>query len=322
MPSPRTAERRLNTVYDFAGLRLRPNGYRVSQSEESRPTNYATSTVRDLNDNVFAPNALGVGALRKFRTKRVHEDDICGDEDGENFEAVQEDVGNLASQLPAGRSPPPKRVKLSEDLDDARGAVKTADVFGTPDFDRSLTADESVARDDRYPSSDLLKYIHHFAGGFYHERGELPLTRPKPPTSPAASLAQTDSSGRAARDSSPSMHDTHEDDEEDIEDMSDAHSHSSMTDFGKNLIGMHHEKQYPIDMYRTLDGSALVAVGVLIEESLLPEDDIVDSSFDLEKEESEMLRAVPWSQPGPFDREDLEVVDSDEDPDIYLPSET
>ncbi|KAF7308650.1 hypothetical protein HMN09_00714400 [Mycena chlorophos] len=95
------------------------------------------------------------------------------------------------------------------------------------------------------PSSDLLKCIHHFASNYYEERGQL--------YNDSRTYRKQKTARRRAKKARLENPDAHVDDSEEQEDESP-----------KQAANTTRRR----DMYKTMDGSALLAVGMLLQEHI------------------------------------------------------
>ncbi|KAF8650944.1 hypothetical protein AX16_005011 [Volvariella volvacea WC 439] len=197
---------RLNTAYDYSSLRLRSEGSRSSRIPSSN-LNFRVSkaVVRDLRGNWIAKDVGGgFGRVpmtlrkRKKSTPTEHGQGSYVGEDENEASLVKVDGKSESTPRSNERAAKRRRV-LEDDLDflsapdpqpqpqsspptvsepapDSANAVVTG--TGTqPDVsqarDNLLLLPHERALSLPLPSSDLLKFIHHFASSFYHERGEL-----------------------------------------------------------------------------------------------------------------------------------------------------
>nr|GAT46772.1 predicted protein [Mycena chlorophos] len=95
------------------------------------------------------------------------------------------------------------------------------------------------------PSSDLLKCIHHFASNYYEERGQL--------YNDSRTYRKQKTARRRAKKARLENPDAHVDDSEEQEDAA-----------SKPAANTTRRR----DMYKTMDGSALLAVGMLLQEHI------------------------------------------------------
>lgn len=88
-----SSSKRYSTIHDFASLRLRPDGSRVTRKQvEGKSQKYSTNTVKDHRGNWIAKDAGGVGrvktryAAQKEAEGEGHESEELAesDEDGES----------------------------------------------------------------------------------------------------------------------------------------------------------------------------------------------------------------------------------------------
>ncbi|KAF5387944.1 hypothetical protein D9615_000780 [Tricholomella constricta] len=228
---------RLSTVYDFSSLRIHPDGSRVQQdSSKNRNLRYAASVAQDFRGNWIARDAGGLGIVKRHR--RVREDDPDMD-DGEEVdldaerEPVQHKGMGKDKEGMGGRKLKPRPAKRQKFMHDFNFLVPA-------------TSSSSFSDQQPLPSSDLLKSIHYFASTYYHERGQLMNVTKGYRQMRKQNLERRLEQKRKAE----------EDDDADA--LKPARRGGMIKGAGKKI--------YPKDMYKILDGSALVAIGMLMQE--------------------------------------------------------
>ncbi|KJA29554.1 hypothetical protein HYPSUDRAFT_50142 [Hypholoma sublateritium FD-334 SS-4] len=189
------ADSRLSTVFDFAALRLRPDGTRVPQQPPAR----ATVAVQDARARWIARDAGGSARILKLRRRgkgaRAEEEDAgaeeidisrelarghpAGDEgggaDADAPSDEDEDEGPSRKRKARRRAtgPAAKRRRFEADFDflAPQPPVRSVSAEGSaPPQTQTPAAENGVLAE---PSPDLLKSIHRFASEFYSERGQL-----------------------------------------------------------------------------------------------------------------------------------------------------
>ncbi|KAG2138084.1 uncharacterized protein EDB93DRAFT_1166012 [Suillus bovinus] len=237
---------------------LHPDGSRVQQSSLNRRTRTAPSNSPDTRGNWIARDAGGKAGhkedgelinirflMSRGQGKEGKERAIEGNEEddrtGRNWRARKR-RNNSSSSLSS-----------SSDSDSASGEIK----IQFPD-----------------PSPELLKCIHHFASRYYQEKGVLSdLSRGyrderKTQRSKSSASNIHDQTTRKpalwTRDSSLDADDDDqwEDEKDELEDEGDEWEDEE--DDGENAS---HNEEHK-DMYKALDGSALVAIGIILQEQI------------------------------------------------------
>ncbi|GLB34261.1 hypothetical protein LshimejAT787_0111450 [Lyophyllum shimeji] len=232
----RMAGPRLSSVYDFSSLRLHPDGSRVAQntSKNLRPGR-AASVVRDPRGNWIARDAAGLPTAKRY--SRVGQDadgEEIDLEEADKEPAPRKSKGKAKARPGRKYDPrPAKRQKFMEDFE-----------FLTPVTPSSSSSEHPL------PSSDLLKAIHYFASTYYHERGQLlNVTREYRIRRKENKLRRLEE--QKAREASGE----HDEGEKTIKPVRR----------GGRIKGAG-DREYPKDMYKIMDGSALVAIGMLMQE--------------------------------------------------------
>lgn len=295
--------RRKSTTHDLATLRLHPDGSRVQQSSINRRKRTAPSTVPDTRGNWIARDAGGNAAVRKTRSASAKVDD----EDGELIDIrLSDELGE--DRFIVGKTTKGKEKASESDEDDGTGdrtgrnfrARKrrsfTEDLsFLAPSPPRCVfPRTESISEDDSSsssssdsdsesdaikvklpdPSPELLKCIHHFASRYYQEKGvlsdrsrghrdERKIRRCKSSVSNIHDQT-TRKPALWTRDSSLDVDndDQWEDEKHQLRDEEDEWEDEEGD--GENASRNEEHK----DMYKALDGSALVAIGIILQEQI------------------------------------------------------
>ncbi|THH19943.1 hypothetical protein EW146_g1315 [Bondarzewia mesenterica] len=276
--------RRLNTIHDLTTLRLHPDGSRVpsqpypSTSSSGRPnatnipaeittstvlhTRRSRYTVKDSRGNWIARDAAGLGRVKKRR--------YVSDEE-------EPGKGNLHGEL-EGEAREPRRVpgkmamkkrRFESELDFLGAGVTSQSTFAS-DHARGEAGSES--RFLPVPSSDLLKCIHHFASAYYASRFQLSDgTREYRLERKAMRLKRLEDASKsqehdAANEFEEDGGDDNRDEDADTEDEEDSDGGDESTSPKVKGKGRTHKKQLGRDMYKIFDGSALMAIGMLLQE--------------------------------------------------------
>ncbi|KAH9965119.1 hypothetical protein BGW80DRAFT_1345637 [Lactifluus volemus] len=230
--SASTSQRR-STVHDLATLRLHPDGKRVSITSPPRVglnTSRRHNVGYDTRGNRNARDAAGVGLVPK---RPVIQEDEGGKRQRRKRRRIDNEVEFLANS--------------------GRGVLRTGD-------DADLIGSEGMSWPP--PSSDLLKCVHYFASQYYGARGLL------------SNRERIYRRERKRRRKAGDVHEADEDaddlfaeDEEDSEnnDIEEERHEGHVVQDG---VGGEKMKENAPDMYRALDGSALMAIGMLLQEHI------------------------------------------------------
>lgn len=227
--------KRRNTAQDYASLRLHPDGSRVNLRSPQRREPYH-SVGRDARGNRVARDAAGPVVIGKRPTTlkdgRIETVSLGPD--------ISEDESRTVKPHRSNRR---KRRRLNHDVEFLKDP-------------RNVSHSANAARETSWsvPSSDLLKCVNYFACRYYASRGLLGRSR--------VDTYEVQRKAEARRDVR-----TGDSDEGLVNDGEDG---GSAEDF--------HEREHPErkgagasskgvpDMYKALDGSALVAIGMLLQE--------------------------------------------------------
>ncbi|KAF9498872.1 hypothetical protein BDN71DRAFT_1587218 [Pleurotus eryngii] len=256
---------RLNTVYDYTSLRLQKSGgrlVRVKQSTSNLDLPTSRSTIQDSRGNWIARDAAGFQSV--YKSKRTNQEDENSEEaevidlnlEPEAEEADEDDGTDNGQSRKRNRKARAKgggvarkRREIVQDLDFLEVSQDTVDSPSTLPL----------------PSSDLLKCIHHFASNYYNERGQLlNSTRDYRRNRKARQLVKLHSKtldrtrGEVQRleEKGDVEGVDDEDDEEEEEDPSPP----------RKRFRYSREKYMFRDMYKIMDGSSLMAIGMLLQE--------------------------------------------------------
>ncbi|KAG1752384.1 uncharacterized protein EDB91DRAFT_513116 [Suillus paluster] len=299
--------RRKSTTHDLATLRLHPDGSRVQQSSINRRTRTAPSTVPDTRGNWIARDAGGKAAVRKTRNTSARADDEDGEfiDIRLSDELVEEELTVRTSKKGKQKATESdsedsggkrtgrnfrarKRRSFTDDWSFL--APSPPRVFPQPEStsedDSSSYSSDSDSESEEIkitlpdPSPELLKCIHHFASRYYQEQGVLSdrsrgfRDERKTRRSKKSAINIHDQTTRKpalwTRDSSLDAEDDEdewEDEEDEREDGEDEweDEDEDMED-GENPS--RNDENVKKDMYKALDGSALVAIGIILQEQI------------------------------------------------------
>ncbi|KAG1833285.1 hypothetical protein F4604DRAFT_881980 [Suillus subluteus] len=296
--------RRKSTTHDLATLRLHPDGSRVQQSSINRRTRTAPSTVPDTRGNWIARDAGGKAAVRKTKNARAKVDDEDGelidirlsDELGEEEfmvgtsnkgkeKAIESDEEDSTKDRTGRNFRASKRRSFTEDSSflapsPPRRVFPRTESTSEGDSSSFSSSSDSDSESEEIkiklpdPSPELLKCIHYFATRYYQEKGVLSnrsrghrderktrrskisvsnihdqtTSKPAPWTRGSSLDADDDDQWEDEKDEPGDEEDEWEDEEDDGENASPSEEHK--------------------DMYKALDGSALVAIGIILQEQI------------------------------------------------------
>ena len=267
------SRRRLTTVHDQTALRVHPDGTRVT----TRESRYATE---DLRGNRIAINAGGVGNVKKRKraassddgTEPLEEFDIGTDEyqppesqpsSTDSCAGEVEDESERESRKRKRQKKDPRTAKRTQFYQDFDFILGSGHGAKTTLASNDALLPSSVSRGllriwcppDTLTEQDLLKCLHHFAAKHYSEKGQLTDTSRIARQKKKAKM----SAGPGSRSCSQSTEDSIASEESDNSntDIVTASSTTSQTKKKKGRRGADLVK----DMYKVLDGSALVALG-------------------------------------------------------------
>ncbi|TFK29043.1 hypothetical protein FA15DRAFT_652456 [Coprinopsis marcescibilis] len=260
---------RKNTLYDLSGLRL-PEGTetrRVQIAEPSgrraRPTTRPQRT-KDLAGNWIAPNAAGPSHIPIFRPTRGpgRQDDDAGQGDddlGEGEQHASEHTADVTSSNEPGAQ---KRKAESDDKSSKKRKF-------TQELDYLVRQAQTATGDDSrtLPSAELLKVIHHRAASFYDEQGMLlNCSQQYRRDKKARKLARTGGTNKGKAKATPRTKNGATESVGSDSDLSLSEDNDSENDNVENSDGKRKQSGRNRDMYRVLDGSALMALGVIIQQ--------------------------------------------------------
>ncbi|CDO77197.1 hypothetical protein BN946_scf184747.g10 [Trametes cinnabarina] len=291
--------RRRSTVHDLAALRLHRDGTRVLNSDTNLSSRRAKYAVRDARGNWIAHDAGGLGNVKQRRSASQMNREDEADADADERESAddvpptpsrdkgkgraREDEGSGVDEVLNPRAK--KRRRFDEDLN-YLGTVP-APVLATPADSENTGLPDGHATLP-VPSSDLLKCLHFFASTYYTAMGQLyDGTREARKERKARRLEKLKAATKEARlqrahsealvEHDP-PHDSGEEEvelgDEDIEDLTDedaAVAQPGDADAGTDKKSRKKKRPRQVrpmekDMYKIFDGSALVALGMMLQE--------------------------------------------------------
>ncbi|KAJ8519690.1 hypothetical protein ONZ45_g3392 [Pleurotus djamor] len=221
---------RPHTVYDNASLRLRASGQRTFRVEQSfSDTIVPKHAVKDRMGNWIATDAGGKQVVSKSVRKTAKRKRPV-DDDGEYIDVNPEGASSSQAAGVAKPARPRRRQKTQHDVE-----------FLTQKAVEEATEDSEFLP---VPSSDLLKCIHHFASAYYAEKGQL------------TNLAQQYRMERKARKAARKNK---------TEESTEDHAANDNED-GQPTPAPREKVTRRRDMYKAMDGSALMAIGMIIQE--------------------------------------------------------
>ncbi|GJE87497.1 hypothetical protein PsYK624_035800 [Phanerochaete sordida] len=278
-----SSSKRHSTVHDFASLRLRPDGSRITRKQtEGKSQKYATYTVQDHRGNWIAKDAGGIGRVKtRYSARKDAEEGEHEEAEGEEVDESQvagpstADKGKgraLEDDLQALKDSRAKRRRLFvEDIGIHHAEASSLSRSSAPAVPGSgETGSGPHARPN--PSSDLLKCIHYFASTYYSEMGQLRdvskeyrqekkqrrLKRLEDSSARRATKRRSVTQEREGPQGEDSEQGSSEEEtSDDSEEATDGPRKISKRRQARPLVGT--------DMYKLFDGSALMAIGMLLQ---------------------------------------------------------
>ncbi|KAK1228097.1 hypothetical protein PQX77_008868 [Marasmius sp. AFHP31] len=275
-------EPRKSTVYDLTSLRLHPDGTRVLLTENNRRLRVSKYSVQDSRGNWIATDAGGSGHVTRYRALREGGRERADEDVEDELESRTADEEGLLKDYRAK-----KRRKFQHDFD----FISSSPV---PRLESSFPESNGTEDNDLpLPSSDLLKCIHYMTCHFYHERGQLLNSsrefRKQKKMRRLAKLRQSTKVTEDAEDDEENEdesdsdldeedHDTDSDEDdrptqpsgpEEVKDSDEDDEEKEERKSSTSAMKKQKRERNPvIDMYRTMNGSALMALGMLVQEHI------------------------------------------------------
>ncbi|KAG8218952.1 hypothetical protein J3R82DRAFT_4663 [Butyriboletus roseoflavus] len=280
--------RRKSTTHDLATLRLHPDGSRVQQSSVNARRRTAGYTLVDSRGNWIARDAGGKTSVKKRRNVNSSH---AGDADGEYIDlSGDEERGRRQSkgkqrardsQTPEEDLPPePESERLDTRTRQRLSFTRDLSFLDPPAVDVSSLEHDHIDHSDATsarepavlfpdPAPDLLKSIHHFASCYYRERGQLfdsgrnyrgkkkeRYKQLQENIHTVAAHALKHQNIDSETEHTETEDDSTEEDESEATDAEDNGREGPSTTV----------EAYRKDMYKAFDGSALMAIGIVLQE--------------------------------------------------------
>ncbi|KAH7926803.1 hypothetical protein BV22DRAFT_1118678 [Leucogyrophana mollusca] len=278
--------RRKSTTHDLATLRLHPDGSRVQQSSNNVKHRTAKYAVEDARGNWIARDAGGHGTVKKRKNvgisaEELDREDIGLSSDGEirhrsrsNSKGKRKEPEGSDEDEDNGMRDPRARKRRSF-IRDLSFLVPTSGLPAPEPSGSHINSGGAIPSSVQFsePSPELLKCIHHFASCYYGENGYLrdgsKDYRGQKKSRFLKNLAQkTAYAPEGSGSMSDWMRDSYESDGDDSE--QDITEDERDDDNEEDDDSPAHDKDTPKnkDMYKAFDGSALVAIGMLLQEHI------------------------------------------------------
>ncbi|EAU82602.2 hypothetical protein CC1G_07884 [Coprinopsis cinerea okayama7 len=275
---------RKSTLYDLSGLKLQPGANRVNATPSSKVRPSQSSVrLQDTRGNWTARDAGGPSRVSKFypRSSGSKSSEGAADDNGAVEDGLAEELDQLepssrnvaerqrqkgqkegsgvddasvegAKRKDEGRKEgrPSKRLRFSEGLEYLVREAEEATRGGSPGPSDRLPL----------PTPELLQSIHVFAAQYYHEKGLLTNL------SATARQERKKRKRKARAEKSGQAYQSGESDHENAStDSSSSSSSESETESAIQRRDSRRSERFR-DMYRAFDGSALLALGILVQE--------------------------------------------------------
>ncbi|KAI6013755.1 hypothetical protein PISMIDRAFT_672428 [Pisolithus microcarpus 441] len=284
--------RRRSTTHDLATLRLHPDGSRVQHTSVSARPRTSKYTVVDARGNRFARDAGGASLVKKRRKVDVVTDEQerevirlspeADDGDGtmlvrrryrraKSREEGKQDAGEGESREDGEEHKEVDREQLDTRTKRRISFLQDFSFLDPPEvvIGRSFESkgpSSTTGVSFSPPAPELLKSIHHFATCYYRERGQL--------SDRSSAFRMEKRKGRNIHMMAAGETNTSETDDEMWEDRDDDSGQGDDDDdenAGKDdnaRATSSHDDPDVKDMYKAFDGSALMAIGILIQEQI------------------------------------------------------
>lgn len=280
--------RRRSTTHDLAALRLHPDGSRVQQASVSSRPRTSKYTIVDARGNRIARDAGGRNSVKRRRTVDV----VVDGQERETIKLSPEDDGDDGDvfvrrrhRRTQSKGKGKQRADESENREDDKESdpeqldartkrrisfLRDFSFLDPPEvtIGRSFESKEpsdTTGISFSPPAPELLKSIHHFAACYYRERGQL-FDRS------TASRTRNRKKHNIYMMAADKMRMSETDNEmwEDRDDNESAEGGGSDGEGnGKDnaRVASSHDPDVK-DMYKAFDGSALMAIGILMQEQI------------------------------------------------------
>ncbi|KAI0092103.1 hypothetical protein BDY19DRAFT_990844 [Irpex rosettiformis] len=289
----RTNLKRRSTVHDLASLRLHPDGSKIANSESNFQLRKAKRATKDTRGNWIAHDAGGLDCVKTRRATKKTQDrteatGVDGGNEGEagsslsavdkdmeaNEDGVHEDGEYIPKDIRAK-----KRKAFIGDFAFLEGpASSTPDIIPRPSTEESSY--ERILLPP--PSSDLLKCIHHFASNHYTETDQLrdssreyreKKKRRKLAMNKQGKRSTSDDSQKEAEGNqrSSSSSSSSEDDKELQQERKGNKGRVTACPSRREKRRSYNpgDSKVTTDMYKVCDGSALLAIGMLLQQHVV-----------------------------------------------------
>ncbi|KAI0690839.1 hypothetical protein BC835DRAFT_158406 [Cytidiella melzeri] len=297
--------KRRSTVHDLSSLRLHPDGSKVINSDTNLHSRKAKYAAKDARGNWIAQDAGGLGRV-KTRLAAAKEKSQAGEEGEEGDDAQTEagpsyyaaDKGKqkavetreelVDEEYIPKNTRAKKRRAFADDFTFIASSGGGTSTTQAPVISATAVGNGSVpsATDVRLPqpSSDLLKCIHYFASALYTEMGQLrdssrEYRREKkrrrlarlaktPSTSPQRGVSDAEASAEGSYSSPSSSSDDEKEEQrhEEHKRKRTSKSGSKTRSLGRKGVSRPELNTMKTDMYKACDGSALMAIGMLLQQ--------------------------------------------------------
>ncbi|KAF9236198.1 hypothetical protein BU15DRAFT_77171 [Melanogaster broomeanus] len=280
--------RRKSTTHDLATLRLHPDGSRVQQSSVNARHRTAGSTVVDSRGNWIARDAGGQSSVKKRNVSAPADDG-----EGEHIELPSDEESGKRARSNGKRkqrardSRPPdedssdepehlntrtkRRLYFTHDysfLDPPPVFVSSLEQDASDSDASSGCSEQVVSFPD--PASELLKCIHHFASCYYRERGQLFDSSRSYRGKKKLRRRQSQNNIHVLAAAASHQQNINFEDDDWIDEEEEA---AEDLDEDDDMAGEDSGREGPQtdsrkDMYKAFDGSALMAIGIVLQEQV------------------------------------------------------
>ncbi|PCH40744.1 hypothetical protein WOLCODRAFT_150773 [Wolfiporia cocos MD-104 SS10] len=289
------ASRNRSTVHDLTALRLHPDGSRVNSTEVSRSLGASKGSyaVCDSRGRWIATDAGGGGNVKvryarppSERGGRGDRVDLADDDDEDGGKG-----GSISSSGYMGKGKGKQRDDPESEVKGRKARKRKRFLADYSFLDGSALlaeVDDASWSELPNPSSDLLKCLHHFASNYYTAMGRLSV-RPTP-------------APQKKRRKRRKERDEDENSGSDADDDEARPSEKEWDEEGEDFASIPRRsrgtpKRQNTDMHKIFDGSALVVIGMLMQEHIRqilsseveidPKEEDEDEDKDEDKDEDE-----------------------------------
>jgi len=280
--------RRLNTVHDLASLRLHPDGTRIQNNNKNLRIRGAKYAARDSKGNWFARDAGGIGRVKqrwaKARDEDAKEDSSTGTDEDENpLPTAAKGKGKgkpRASEADVEEPPKDERARKRRRFHEDESFIAPTpsggpSAQGSPKASSSRLSESEPLADWALPtpSAETLKCMHYFACNYYTAMGQLrDSTKGARRSKKARRKQRLQEEEDGARSSEPADEPAHDSSTEgESSSTSDSESSEDEDEDDNNYkpqMRSRRRRRASPDMYKALDGSALMAISMLVQEHI------------------------------------------------------